>query len=93
MWDANFARCQALYQDDPLTWWEGMTGDDHAFGTWLQTQRYNREIGRLRKDRAARLKTVKFVWDTIEAACEMAKGCPMVKDGSGSVEVAQVHEM
>lgn len=31
--------------------------------------------------------------DTIEAACEMAKGCPMVADGSGSVEVAQVHEM
>lgn len=31
--------------------------------------------------------------DTIEAACEMAKGCPMVVDGSGSVEVAQVHEM
>jgi hypothetical protein len=31
--------------------------------------------------------------DSIEAACEMAKGCPMVVDGSGSVEVAQVHEM
>ncbi|MEM8870919.1 MAG: hypothetical protein AAGE38_10995 [Pseudomonadota bacterium] len=29
----------------------------------------------------------------IDAACEMAKGCPMVIDGSGSVEVAQVHEM
>lgn len=27
------------------------------------------------------------------AACEMAKGCPMVADGSGSVEVAQIHEM
>ena len=27
------------------------------------------------------------------AACEMAKGCPMVVDGSGSVEVAQIHEM
>ena len=31
--------------------------------------------------------------DTIEAACEVAKGCPMVANGSGSVEVAQVHEM
>lgn len=31
--------------------------------------------------------------ETIEAACEMAKGCPMVADGSGSVEVAQVQEM
>jgi hypothetical protein len=31
--------------------------------------------------------------DTIEAACDIAKGCPMVVDGSGSVEVAQVHEM
>ncbi len=31
--------------------------------------------------------------DSIEAACEMAKGCPMVEDGNGSVEVAQVHEM
>lgn len=30
---------------------------------------------------------------TIEDACEMAKGCPMVADGSGSVEVAPVHEM
>ncbi len=27
------------------------------------------------------------------AACEMAKGCPMVEDGSGSVEVAQMMEM
>ncbi|WP_299618871.1 YciI family protein [uncultured Tateyamaria sp.] len=31
--------------------------------------------------------------DTPEAACEMAKGCPMVADGSGSVEVAPVIEM
>ncbi len=28
-----------------------------------------------------------------DAACEMAKGCPMVQDGSGSVEVAQTVEM
>lgn len=27
------------------------------------------------------------------AACEMAKGCPMVVDGSGSVEVAEVIQM
>lgn len=26
-------------------------------------------------------------------AIEMAKGCPMVKNGSGSVEIAEVHEM
>ena len=26
-------------------------------------------------------------------ACEMAKGCPMVVDGSGSVEVAELHDM
>lgn len=31
--------------------------------------------------------------DTIEAACEMARGCPMVADGSGSVEVAEIVEM
>ena len=31
--------------------------------------------------------------DTIEAACEMAKGCPLVQDGSGSVEVAEVLQM
>lgn len=31
--------------------------------------------------------------DSIEAACEMAKGCPLVADGSGSVEVAPVVEM
>jgi len=29
----------------------------------------------------------------MEAAIAMAKGCPMVVDGSGSVEVAEVHEM
>jgi hypothetical protein len=29
----------------------------------------------------------------IAAACELAKGCPMVVAGSGSVEVAEVHEM
>ena len=31
--------------------------------------------------------------DTIDAACEMAKGCPMVANGSGSVEVAPVIDM
>lgn len=31
--------------------------------------------------------------DSVEAACELAKECPMVKDGSGNVEVAQIHEM
>ena len=31
--------------------------------------------------------------DSIEAACEMAKGCPMVQDGTGSVEVAERIEM
>lgn len=31
--------------------------------------------------------------DSIEAACDMAKGCPMVVDGTGSVEVAEIHEM
>lgn len=30
---------------------------------------------------------------TIDAACDMAKGCPMVVDGTGSIEVAQVQEM
>ena len=29
--------------------------------------------------------------DSIDAATEMAKGCPMVVNGSGSVEVAEVH--
>jgi hypothetical protein len=28
-----------------------------------------------------------------DAACDMARGCPMVRDGSGSVEVAQIHEL
>ncbi len=28
-----------------------------------------------------------------DAACEMARGCPMVKDGSGSVEVAEIIQM
>ena len=27
------------------------------------------------------------------AACEMAKGCPMVVDGSGSVEVCEILDM
>ncbi|UWR02576.1 YciI family protein [Ruegeria conchae] len=31
--------------------------------------------------------------DSIEAATAMAKGCPMVVNGSGSVEVAEVHEI
>lgn len=31
--------------------------------------------------------------DSIEAACQMAKGCPLVADGTGSVEVAPVVEM
>ncbi len=28
-----------------------------------------------------------------DAACDMAKGCPLVADGSGSVEVAPIMEM
>ena len=31
--------------------------------------------------------------DGYDAACAMAKGCPMVADGSGSVEVCEIHEM
>ncbi len=31
--------------------------------------------------------------DSIEAACAMAKGCPMVVSGNGSVEVAELVEM
>jgi len=31
--------------------------------------------------------------DSMDAATEMAKGCPMVVDGTGSVEVAEVMEM
>ncbi|KMW59720.1 hypothetical protein AIOL_004703 [Candidatus Rhodobacter oscarellae] len=27
------------------------------------------------------------------AACEMAKGCPMIEEGSGSVEVAEIIQM
>ena len=30
---------------------------------------------------------------TIEDACAMAKGCPSVADGSGTVEVAEIIEM
>lgn len=28
-----------------------------------------------------------------EAACDIARGCPMIKDGSGSVEVAEISQM
>ena len=31
--------------------------------------------------------------DTIDAACAMAANCPMVADGSGTVEVAEIMEM
>lgn len=31
--------------------------------------------------------------ESIEAACEMAKGCPILEGGSGSVEVAEIHEI
>lgn len=31
--------------------------------------------------------------DTIEAACAMAAGCPIVKDDSGTVEVAEIIEL
>ena len=31
--------------------------------------------------------------DTIEAACEMAKGCPILNMKDGSVEVAEIHEI
>ena len=35
----------------------------------------------------------KTVSASIDAASEMAKGCPMVVDGDGSVEVAEILEM
>lgn len=31
--------------------------------------------------------------DNQNAAEGLAKGCPMVRDGSGSIEVAEIHEM
>lgn len=30
---------------------------------------------------------------SVEAACDIAKGCPMVENGSGTVEVTEIHEM
>lgn len=30
---------------------------------------------------------------SMDAACDMAKGCPIVTDGTGSVEVAEIMEM
>ncbi|WP_298916399.1 YciI family protein [uncultured Roseobacter sp.] len=31
--------------------------------------------------------------DDIDAAADLAKGCPMVVDGTGSIEVAEIHQM
>ncbi len=31
--------------------------------------------------------------DTMEGAVGLAKGCPMVVDGSGSIEVAEIHNL
>ena len=31
--------------------------------------------------------------DTKDGAIELAKGCPMVQDGSGSIEVAEIHQL
>lgn len=31
--------------------------------------------------------------NSIDAACELAKGCPSVKDGSGTIEVAEIIEL
>jgi len=31
--------------------------------------------------------------DTIEAACDLAKGCPILENGGGTVEVAEIMEM
>ena len=70
-WDANYARAAKLHASGDPLWWYKMTGKDKSFGTWMQTQRYNRNIGRLRPDREARLEKIDFVWDTIEAAWEM----------------------
>lgn len=31
--------------------------------------------------------------DTLEAAAEMGKGCPILEDDGASIEIAQIHEM
>lgn len=31
--------------------------------------------------------------ETLEAAAEMGKGCPILEDATGSIEIAQIHEM
>jgi len=31
--------------------------------------------------------------DSIEVACEMAKGCPILDGGERTVEVAEIHEI
>lgn len=31
--------------------------------------------------------------DTLEAAAEIGKGCPILDDADGSIEIAQIHEM
>ncbi|MDA7429511.1 hypothetical protein PGB28_13660 [Primorskyibacter aestuariivivens] len=31
--------------------------------------------------------------DTLDAAAEMGKGCPILDGGNGSIEIAEIHEM
>jgi hypothetical protein len=74
IWDENFAHARELSESDGPMWWYRMSGREQQFGRWLMTQRYNRRIGGLRRDRERRLEQIGLAWEIEPAVWEWRFG-------------------
>lgn len=73
-------------------WFETLNDAVVDRGAPIETANIVNSTGITEVDGASRLTGYTIVnASTIEAACEMAKSCPIVLNDSGSVEVAQIH--
>ncbi len=66
-WLENYNRAAMLYDQHGHSWWQVIPQQDGSFVQWLQTQRYNQKIGKLRPDRKSMLEEIDFCWDLREA--------------------------
>ncbi len=75
--------------------WYGSMGDKVLDGGGAVGKSHTVQQSGMREDGGANPASGYTVVEAADhaAACEMAKGCPMVADGSGSVEVAPIIDM
>ncbi|KAJ1457229.1 helicase associated domain-containing protein, partial [Pelagophyceae sp. CCMP2097] len=72
LWEEHFTNLQKYHQEhgDCMVGQNFITGDGHPLGAWVQSQRskHSDDDGGLSAERAAKLDSLGFVWDSLDAA-------------------------